>query len=437
MRITRLIIKNLHKNFNYDIRFNNDITIIYGLNGTGKTTILNIISAIITGQVEQLFFYDFDEIKLSYFNVKSQNEETISIKRKASSIDLVFDEEKETFDYRDYRKLTDRAFEEEREFMQYSLSPIAKKLANKFRSFYLPLNRIDSRNKFTYRRVVNRRMYRDHISTDDIWEKDEMMYNVQELIRNYYLQVSEKIAKINQKFKNDLLKSATNVADTNFESVFQKFINKRNNVIDISEIKERYINVLISNELITQEESEKYRKFFDSFIAELKSEKKDQINLDYILKYYEILRIQKIIEISVKSDEQKKKITKPLDDFVKVLNEFLQQTDFEKTVELARGSVVFKDSRDNPINLSYLSSGEKQLITFFANLFFSQDLGESGIFLVDEPELSLHLIWQSMFVKKAMESNQKVQLILATHSPEIIGTYTKNIFKLERKISNE
>jgi predicted ATP-binding protein involved in virulence len=39
---------------------------------------------------------------------------------------------------------------------------------------------------------------------------------------------------------------------------------------------------------------------------------------------------------------------------------------------------------------------------------------------VDEPELSLHIKWQELFVTAVQEASPKLQLILATHSPSII-----------------
>ena len=80
-----------------------------------------------------------------------------------------------------------------------------------------------------------------------------------------------------------------------------------------------------------------------------------------------------------------------------------------------------------------LSSGEKQLLIFFANLIFNVKSDSSGIFVVDEPELSLHLDWQRIFVEKTMEVNQNIQLIFATHAPEIIGRHRNKMFKLVKK----
>ena len=66
MKIISLQISKLHGVFDYNVAFNTDVTFIYGLNGCGKTTILNITEAIITGQLFKLFNYKFEFIELNY-----------------------------------------------------------------------------------------------------------------------------------------------------------------------------------------------------------------------------------------------------------------------------------------------------------------------------------------------------------------------------------
>ena len=96
------------------------------------------------------------------------------------------------------------------------------------------------------------------------------------------------------------------------------------------------------------------------------------------------------------------------------------------------GKIFFttKYSKDK-IKVQHLSSGEKRLIVFFANLIFNVRNNLSGIFVIDEPELSLHLSWQKIFVEKVLEVNNNIQLIFATHAPEIIGKNRSKIYKLE------
>lgn len=75
-------IKKLHNRYDYNIVFNKDLTLLYGSNGCGKTTILNIIGIIITGKFYQLYKYQFEKIIIElyedeqliqiYFDTKSE-----------------------------------------------------------------------------------------------------------------------------------------------------------------------------------------------------------------------------------------------------------------------------------------------------------------------------------------------------------------------------
>ena len=64
MKIEKLEIKNLHKLYNYYVEFNPDLTFLYGTNGCGKTTILNIIEAIVSGRLIGYGIFNQDNLSL-------------------------------------------------------------------------------------------------------------------------------------------------------------------------------------------------------------------------------------------------------------------------------------------------------------------------------------------------------------------------------------
>ena len=83
-----------------------------------------------------------------------------------------------------------------------------------------------------------------------------------------------------------------------------------------------------------------------------------------------------------------------------------------------------------PIDLESLSSGEQNEIIILYKLIF--DVPGDMILLIDEPEISLHVIWQEEFMEDLEEiSNvRKQQMIIATHSPQIIGNRWKQCYDL-------
>jgi predicted ATPase len=112
------------------------------------------------------------------------------------------------------------------------------------------------------------------------------------------------------------------------------------------------------------------------------------------------------------------------------VNSFL--TDSSKRLEFNRalGKLVFKvlDKNDTVVgddrDISNLSSGEKQIVILFTYLKFHEE--SSTVFIIDEPELSLHPRWQEEFLNSVkILMPKKTQLVIATHSPIIVGPNKK------------
>ncbi len=74
-------------------------------------------------------------------------------------------------------------------------------------------------------------------------------------------------------------------------------------------------------------------------------------------------------------------------------------------------------SVDRDIELSELSSGEKQVVSLFSHLYLS---GQKNYFvLIDEPELSLSVPWQRRFLTDIRNGSFCAGLVATTHSPFI------------------
>ena len=92
---------------------------------------------------------------------------------------------------------------------------------------------------------------------------------------------------------------------------------------------------------------------------------------------------------------------------------------------------IFTDSSGKKFGINELSSGEKQL--FLRTLAIKMLEPENSIIMIDEPELSLHPKWQQKIVDVYRKIGKNNQIILATHSPHILGSVEKeNIILLEK-----
>lgn len=143
MILSNLKVKKLYGKYDYDVNFNMDITLIYGTNGCGKTTVLNIITSIITGSIYKLFSYKFDEIVLNYYD---END-----KSKMRKIVLSCGEEIEgiKLSFKDVAVVIDRIqIPEERrrrvdsyDDLYFEEYPILNEVRREFNYVYLALNR--------------------------------------------------------------------------------------------------------------------------------------------------------------------------------------------------------------------------------------------------------------------------------------------------------
>ena len=75
------------------------------------------------------------------------------------------------------------------------------------------------------------------------------------------------------------------------------------------------------------------------------------------------------------------------------------------------------EEKSNRLELKVLSSGEKQIVSLFSHMYLS---GQDKFFVViDEPELSLSVPWQQRFLPDIIKTERCTGLVAVTHSPFI------------------
>ena len=89
----------------------------------------------------------------------------------------------------------------------------------------------------------------------------------------------------------------------------------------------------------------------------------------------------------------------------------------------AESMPIFKDNSGSEFDINGLSSGEKQL--FLRTLAIKMLEPVNSVIMIDEPEASLHPRWQQRIVKVFESIGENNQIIMATHSPHILGSVPK------------
>ena len=97
------------------------------------------------------------------------------------------------------------------------------------------------------------------------------------------------------------------------------------------------------------------------------------------------------------------------------LNKFFKTT---KRKLVWRNNMICLELSDGLIvEWFYFSKGEKALLALFLMVYLYRD---SSIFLLDEPEVSLHVEWQKMIFPALQSIAPNSQFIVATHSPFLV-----------------
>lgn len=121
--------------------------------------------------------------------------------------------------------------------------------------------------------------------------------------------------------------------------------------------------------------------------------------------------------------------------FEESVNRFLQQKQLR--VDAAAEIVRIRSSRARMIefeggkltSLAVLSSGERHVLTL---LFSATHMSAAdGILLVDEPELSLHVDWQHLILSELMKQAGQRQVVACTHAPEVTAAHRDSMSPLQ------
>lgn len=125
-------------------------------------------------------------------------------------------------------------------------------------------------------------------------------------------------------------------------------------------------------------------------------------------------------------DQSLRKMT----DIYQVLNSFFKSTHKEAT-----NSNKFEFKCPNrTISWYQLSSGEKQLLLVLLTVFNTEN--HPGIFIMDEPDLGMHIEWKEIFIKQIHAINPNLQLIISTHAPSMIKGWYGHVKEMSQLTVN-
>ena len=430
MQISRLQIKNLYDQYNYDIDFNSEekeqITILTGPNGYGKTTILRILKSLNPKSLYYFYVIKFSEIIISFDNNTVLNI-TQNYKTEVESIFAI--------DYKDelekeVRFIWNKATGEPLTHFVYNRTNIEK-----------------ARRTYKFlRETYSRRWKFDDLTNR---EKEEILLDNEEF--------NEYIAKANRQ-KQFLMQLKTLRSYYIPANLIYNEAHEENDELPIEKVRE----ALMAELEIAQQDYLRYSQEVDSkFIKKVLypdyedcpqasyNKLKDEVEslMKTIVKYKLALKVEipeyneknrAVLFAYLKGLEEKFSKISTISKKTELFQEMLSSKGFaNKSVEIApQHGFMFKSDKGDILKAHQLSSGEQNEIVMLYRLVY--EVPDQGILLIDEPENSLHVAWQKTVVDdmKKIAYIKRLQIIIATHSPSIVSkgfSMTQDLYYLTNK----
>ncbi len=159
----------------------------------------------------------------------------------------------------------------------------------------------------------------------------------------------------------------------------------------------------------------------------------DEELLSFDARRLETARVRPVIRAFAEDEVAKYSVMRDLRVRLELFSSFLNEHYHGKRVLTSRadGFVLLLADR-GMLEPWQLSSGEQQVLALAFQILFVSEPGT--LILIDEPELSLHVLWQSTLIDNlvAMGEARDVSFILATHSPTLIGDRTELMRPLDQ-----
>ncbi|RJQ26362.1 ATP-binding protein [Candidatus Parcubacteria bacterium] len=438
--LSKFEIKGLFGEKDISIPFDSNIKILVGENGTGKTTVLNILYYALSGKLYKLQRMPFEELILEF-----GSDQRVEIIRDEISTKYL----KQTYLYSKTKNIPKEVF---------------KDLANSFRN----QSHDDFRRSGSFRylqrnlELPSTHIFRlaQEISTGediDLKDQSKKMKRQLDIIKekfNFEIKYFPTYRRVEEDLRNlgygqeEILTEETVIqfGMTDVEASKNKITQEIKDISLewLSKTNGMMLDQLVEGFKVDQEMQNSLRNYerlkvvLDRIGDNIKQSNKRIILSwveDGVINTPEHNPLVYFLSNLITAYEQQKEIDNTIKEFTEISNRYL----VDKKVVYNESSVdikIVREKNGKEVEMEKLSSGEKQIISLFSKLYLDKSKNIAVFF--DEPELSLSIEWQSHLLPDIINSKKCAFLFTTTHSPFIFdndlksNTYDLSIYVRER-----
>lgn len=434
MKLVRVEFTKLFGYFDYSIDFHDTVTILHGLNGCGKTTMLQTINAVFNKEMDTIKSTDLQSVSFFFSTgailkidrkkiyLDPEKEKATGIIYLAYSIiengkETVFDSFENTDEYQDIVK---------RFLKGYRPFPFLERINestwyDRKRETKLNLEEVIAE----YGTIIFRRYSREYLEDDIPQPVQDILASMDvRLIAADRLTVAKRVER---QYGEDNIKIERRV-NLIAKDLSQKIRDTIQQYAQLSQAKDRTfpLRAIKQSSPLTVDEikskmielESKRKEFVDTGILE---EEQDDIGIHDLLDAITESNRQNLSLYAIDTEEKLNALSS-LSPSINLFRNLIDKNFNNKRIVFNKdyGFRFVATYSDSTILPQSLSSGEQHELVMFYDLIFNAS--ENTLILIDEPELSLHIKWQLDYVDELLQiiSATKFSAVLATHSPQII-----------------
>lgn len=418
--ISRILIDKLFGLYDYDISFTAEpaVKILTGPNGYGKTTLLMAIDHLYKGDFWFFHFLSFDKIVLSLSEQMIEIVKSV-IERRGTDA-MLFADDTDEYRYEEVVRLLDKdgkvieVVTISDNYIQELLSVCRRKMIHE------PINLKEEELIARYYDAEDDDYIQAHSKNISLALQEyetrylpaQRIYNntfdrfsaYRPLLSVFHYEidhVNDEISRLYRRTQNEFASTSQRIDATFISRLMKKdgCYSKVDLQIKLKDLRQRIdgykeLNLFTNMELLDysmddEKSYDEYKKVLSLYVDDMNAK------MDRFEKLYQKISLFKRLVTS------------------KVLS--------DKTIYFSEDGFTIVNVKGRKLNdLHKLSSGEQNLLILYFNLIFRSN-GKT-ILLIDEPENSLHVAWQSKMLDDYIEMAKTTgcQILMATHSPTFI-----------------
>jgi predicted ATP-binding protein involved in virulence len=426
-RITKINVTKLFGIFNHIIPLNakeEHITIIHGLNGFGKTTLLRMLNGIFHHRYSELRSIPFSEFSID-FDDGSTLKVTQSIKKNEDQPRLEFSFRESDLE-RKYFTLEPKDFPEQ----NFSPSIIEKIIPEITRIsattwIYLPTN-----EELSLEDILERFGNLLPIKSNPLLKKEQWFEDLKKTINVRFIESQRLLSfsddrrlQVNTRRQPLMVPSVSTYSRELAESIQSK-------LAEYGELS-RTLERTFPSRILQQKSPGLSEGKIHNKLAEIEQENSRLIKaglldtdnpLDFSVEQNMDETIKNILSVYIEDVEKKLQIFSELVNKIELFQKIITERFSYKKMQISKeDGFTFIGEDNKPLSPAKLSSGEQHELVLLYELLFK--VPSNSLILIDEPELSFHVAWQVQFLKDLQDIIKlaNFDILIATHSPDIIN----------------